>query len=634
LLSIRSELEKESILKVLLSSFDDGVWLWNLEAGQFDAIGPSAQALFSAALNLFNQDPEKWIYQVHADDREMVLEACTFTLFNKGQMDIQYRLVYDQGGVRWLWDRRKIITNTEGQAIYVHGIAQDITKRKNYERRLEDTELSYKVMFLQHPNPMWVVSCKDGMIVEANEAAVAYYGYSVQEFQELPFSKLLAKGNQPKAIPLKRSEQQTAANHVDKHGNIINVLLTAADFAYQNQPTKLIMAIDITREIVDEQIIQELHKRLSDFKYALTSSAIVSISDKNGSIIYVNDNFLKISGYQRAELIGAQHNIVKSGYHPDAFFKDMWRCIAKGKIWRGEIRNKSKNGEYYWVDTYIVPLLDEKGKPYQYISIRSNITDRKQTEEELAELNRQLEERVKKRTQALELANNSLQDFAYSISHDLRAPVRHIRNFAQIVLDETSDAMSEDARKYQGYVIQATDRLSQQIEGLLEFSRVGSKLINYRCVDTMRMVHNIITQAKQQHPRQVCQFEVDDLPDVNADDVLLEQVFTNLVSNALKYSSKEKESRIKIGYKPIDGHHQFLVKDNGVGFDMAYAPKLFGMFSRLHSQSEFEGNGIGLVNVKRIVERHEGKVWAESALVKGATFYFTLSKQLKNEPKN
>lgn len=634
MLSIRTDAERESILNMLLSSFDDGVWLWNLDAGQFDVIGPSAQALFSAALNLFNQDPEKWIYQVHADDREKVLEATTVQLFQEGQIDIQYRLLNEQDAVCWIWDRRKIIPNAEGMPQYVHGIVQDITKRKKYERRLEDTELSYRIMFLQHPNPMWVVSCAEGIILETNEAAVRHYGYSVKEFQQMPFSKLLATGKQPDATPLKHTALQTAANHVDKQGNIINVLLTTADFTYHNKPTKLIMALDVTREMVDEQIIQELNKRLSDFKYALTSSAIVSIADKEGSINYVNDNFLKISGYQRAELIGAKHNIVNSGYHPKAFFKEMWRCITKGKIWRGEIRNKTKNGDFYWVDTYIVPLLDEKGKPYQYISIRSNITDRKQTEEELAQLNRQLEERVKKRTQALELANNSLQDFAYSISHDLRAPVRHIRNFAQIVLDETSEAMSEDVRKYQGYVIQATDRLSQQIEGLLEFSRVGSKLMNYRCVDTMKMVHNIITQAKQQYPNQTCHFEVDELPDVNADDVLLEQVFANLVSNALKYSSKEEESLIKIGYTAIDGHHQFMVKDNGVGFDMAYAPKLFGMFSRLHSQSEFEGNGIGLVNVKRIVERHDGKVWVESALGEGAAFYFTLSKKLENEPQN
>ncbi|CAN5220538.1 hypothetical protein BH09BAC1_BH09BAC1_13860 [soil metagenome] len=448
----------------------------------------------------------------------------------------------------------------------------------------------------------------------------------------MKYSKLRTPAEQPIVARYKHNQLQTTANHQKKDGSIINVIITSADFSYHEQPAQLLMCMDITRELSDEQKIQNLNKRLSDFKYAITSSAIVSITDKQGNITYVNDNFLKISGYDRAELIGANHNIINSGCHPQPFFKEMWECIMKGEIWRNDIRNRAKDGSYYWVDTNIVPLLDENGQPYQFIAIRSDVTEKKETEEELAELNRQLEERVKKRTQALELANNSLQDFAYSISHDLRAPVRHIRNFAQIVLTETAPVMSEDACKYQGYVIQATERLSQQIEGLLAFSRVGCKLMNYRQVDVMLMLNNIIAQAKQQHPNQVCHFYLDELPDVNADDILLEQVFTNLISNALKYSSKEAESKVWVTYEVKDGFHQFMVKDNGVGFDMAYASKLFGMFSRLHSQSEFEGNGIGLVNVKRIVERHEGKVWVESELGKGAAFYFTLSQNLQNEP--
>jgi light-regulated signal transduction histidine kinase (bacteriophytochrome) len=191
--------------------------------------------------------------------------------------------------------------------------------------------------------------------------------------------------------------------------------------------------------------------------------------------------------------------------------------------------------------------------------------------------------------------------------------------------------MSEESQKYQGYVIQATDKLSQQIEGLLEFSRVGSKLINYRQVNVAKLLHHAISQAKLNytHPSQ---FHIGEMPVVMADDILLEQVFANLISNALKYSSKQQESEIWIDYKDADDHHQFMVKDNGVGFDMAYAPKLFGMFSRLHSQSEFEGNGIGLANVRRIVERHLGKVWVESELGKGAEFYFSLAKNLENEP--
>ncbi len=631
LLTIRPGVDTGQIFEVLLSSIDDGLWIWNLEKGKFDVLSPAARALFASELDAFNQEPEKWMYLVHPEDRERVLHASTATLFEKDEIKLEYRLVGEAGKQRWVSDCRKIIYH-DGKPFQIFGITKDITKQKAYEHRLEETEISHTVMFLNHPNPMWVVNCADGYIMEPNDAAIKQYGYSRKEFQQMKFAQLMKPGStklNPAAI--KQGAAQVAATHIKKDGKAVNVLITTADFIYLRQPARLMMAVDITREIMDEEKIKDLNKRLQDFKYALTSSSIVSITDKRGIINYVNDNFLKISGYERAELIGSNHNIINSGYHAGSFFKEMWQCISKGEIWRNDIRNKAKDGTYYWVDTYIVPLLDEKGKPDQYISIRNDITGRKQIEDELAELNRMLEERVKKRTQALELANASLQDFAYSISHDLRAPVRHIRNFAQIVLEETKEHMDEEALKYQGYVIQATDRLSQQIEGLLQFSRVGSKLLNYRQIDVEAMLGHVVNQMNLQYNQHPNHFHIGPMPVVNADDVLLEQVFTNLVSNALKYSSKETESHVWVTHENIDGHHQFAVKDNGVGFDMAYAHKLFGMFSRLHSQSEFEGNGIGLANVKRIVERHEGKIWVDSKPGEGATFYFTLSKNLENE---
>lgn len=630
-LTIRPGANKELIFDALLSSFDEGVWLWNISLEKFDVISPSTYRFFCSELELFHQSPHHWPQLIHPDDRQQVVLASTKTLFETGAINLEYRLNGKDDHQKWVKDSRKLVFDGQGRPTHIYGITKDITKQKQYKQRLEESELSSRVMFLHHPNPMWVLRADSDTILEVNEAAIKHYGYSRNEFTGKPFSELADTAIPPAKQIHNFEGLKTAQTHLKKDGTRINVLVTAASFVYRGKNAKLLLSIDVTRELEDEEKISDLNKRLNDFKYALTSSSIVSITDMKGDIIYVNDNFLRISGYERDELIGSNHNIVNSKHHPKSFFKEMWLSITKGKIWRNDIKNQAKDGSYYWVDTYVVPLLDGKGKPYQYISIRNDITSKKQTEEELAELNRQLEERVKKRTQALELANASLQDFAYSISHDLRAPVRHIRNFGQIVLDEAKDLMSEDVRKYQGYVIEASNRLSQQIEGLLQFSRVGSKLMHYHIVDTKTMVKNIIAQAKLTFSDRVCHFYVDELPEVKADEILLEQVFVNLISNAIKYSSKQPESHVWIAYNDAGSHHQFMIKDNGVGFDMAYVSKLFGMFSRLHSQSEFEGNGIGLVNVKRIVERHEGKVWVESELGKGATFYFTLSKKLENE---
>lgn len=630
-INIRPDADTQRVFDVLLDALDDGIWLWSIAQGKYDIVSPAARAIFGSDLNMYNQDPEKWVYQIHPEDREGVLFATTKTLFTLGRISLQYRIENENGKYRWIKDHRKLIKDISGEPVQVFGQIQDITEQKYHERQLEESDMSYKVMFWQHPNPIWVVSCPDGQILETNEAAVKHYGYTRKEFASINFFDFSQnKGSIMDSTP--KGFARSIATLTKKNEKETKALITSADYTHLGQKAKLIMAIDISREISDEKKIKSLNKRLSDFKYALTSSAIVSITDHQGIIRYVNDNFLKISGYNRQELIGAPHNIVNSGHHNREFFKTMWETISAGNIWRNEILNRAKNGKQYWVDTYIIPLLDKEHKPYQYISIRSDIMHQKQIEAELAELNKQLEERVKKRTKDLELANSSLQDFANSISHDLRAPVRHIRNFAQIVLDKSSEQMDEECRNYQGYVIEATNKLSEQIEGLLQFSRVGSKLINFMEVDLGKMVNYVMDQAKYQYPLQKCHFHINQqLPNLMADQVLLEQVFANLFSNAIKYSSKMPESIVWLNYTDMGDYHQFEIKDNGTGFDMKYSSKLFNMFSRLHSQSEFEGNGIGLVNVKKIIERHQGKIWVNSEPNKGASFFFTLPKNLVNE---
>lgn len=632
--TIRPEADRLRIFDVLLESLDDGIWLWNIEKSKFDLLGKAAQLIFGSDLDMYNQDPEKWVYLIHPEDRERVLYATTQTLFSDCEIELEYRIEAEDGTYCWVSDSRKLIKNTAGIPVQVFGWLKDISTRKNHELRLEESELSYRVMFLHHPNPMWVVSCENGNILQANDAAVKHYGYTHKEFNGLQFADV-ALETEPNDITTLKDCEQRCCTHLLKSGKQIKVLLTTADYNYQKQQCKLILAIDVTREAEDEEKIKGLNKRLSDFEYALTSSTIVSITDTDGVIKYVNDNFVNVSGYQREELIGVSHKIVNSGYHPAAFFESMWAHISKGQIWRSNIRNKAKNGTLHWVDTSIVPLLDHEGKPVEFISIRNNISQQKKMEEELAELNKHLEERVHKRTHELQMANNSLQGFANSISHDLRAPVRHIRHFAQIVLDDSKGTMSNESLKFQNYVIAATLKLSEQIDGLLQFSRVGSKAMNFVTIDTHKMVLYIMDQCKLQFPHTTCHFALNQpLPQINADYNLLELVFTNLFSNAIKFSSKKQESYVWLNYTDLGDYHQFEIKDNGAGFDMLYAPKLFTLFSRLHSESEFEGNGIGLVNVQKIVERHQGKVWLESTLGEGTSCFFTISNKLMNENAN
>jgi len=231
-----------------------------------------------------------------------------------------------------------------------------------------------------------------------------------------------------------------------------------------------------------------------------------------------------------------------------------------------------------------------------------------------------LERRVRERTQSLQAAMDELEAFSYSVSHDLRAPLRHIAGFASL-LEQSAAPLDAEGRRYVQTIVGAATRMGQLIDDLLAFSRVGRTAMTVRPVDVGELVRDVQSEVQAN-----VTWRIGELPVVAADRALLRLVLVNLVSNAVKYSSKRERPEIEIGTRPErdDKRPVIFVRDNGVGFDMTYAHKLFGVFSRLHSVDDFEGTGIGLANVRRIVDRHGGRVWAESAVDRGATFYVSL----------
>jgi len=281
------------------------------------------------------------------------------------------------------------------------------------------------------------------------------------------------------------------------------------------------------------------------------------------------------------------------------------------------------DGRETWVSTTKVPLRSSNGETIGIFGISRDITERKRSEQAIQQLNSNLE----KQAAQLQVANKELEAFSYSVSHDLRAPLRAIDGYTRILVEDYEAILDEEGKRVCGIISAEARRMGQLIDDLLAFSRLGRKEIYSSNIDMKAMVVSVLNDLIKEEDRERIDFKIARLPLVKADSSLIRQVWINLLSNAVKFTSKKDRAAIEVGSKSTEDELIYYVHDTGAGFDMEYANKLFGVFQRLHSESEFEGTGVGLAIVQRIVRRHGGRVWAEGEVDKGATFYFALPRK-------
>jgi len=344
-------------------------------------------------------------------------------------------------------------------------------------------------------------------------------------------------------------------------------------------------------------------------------------------ILSVNDAFIAHYGYTEEEIL----SLHVADLYPEEeklAIADLTKKIF-GLVYVGEWHHLKKDGTQIIVEVHSHGFLFE-GHSARIVVI-NDITERRRVEREIQTLNSSLEDNVVNRTEQLQEANKELEAFSYSVSHDLRAPLRHTSGYVDLLIRRCADDLSEKGKHYLSSIAESVHQMGMLIDDLLQFSRTGRAEVHKKNTDINNLVSEVLENIRHDNPNQSIEWIIADLPHVFCDRAMLKLVLINLLSNAVKFTRTRKLAIIEVGFRDESDEFLFFVRDNGVGFDMQYSHKLFGVFQRLHSTEEFEGTGIGLANVRRIISRHNGHTWAEAELDKGALFYFTLPKN--NEEK-
>ncbi len=532
----------------------------------------------------------------------------------------------------WITSNVRAARDTSGRILHLDGVVEDITRRRLVEEALRESEQRYRDL-VEKSGIAIAIDDQKGRVTYCNKQFAKLFGFTSDEIRSQSHDSLVHPEDQAKVTRIHRLHMRGERGHtryefrgVRKDGKVLHL---EVDVTPLKRDGVILGTRSFMSDISERKVFEERLRYHSDLLDSV-SDAIIS-TDLELKVRSWNKAAETIYGWSVDEVIGRGIlDVVPIDSGADGWERAKEILMRDGRSEIVSVQER-KDGRKVDIFSSVTLLRDQFGNPSGAVAVNRDMTEKRRIERELRRLNEDLERRVARRTAELSATNRELETFAYSVSHDLRAPLRAIDGFSHILVSDYGPQLDCEGRRVLKIIRKGAQDMGKLIDNLLAFSRLGRQAIHETNIDMASLAEEVLKELKAAEPDRRIKVKFGALPKAEVDPDLMKVVFSNLLSNALKFTRQRERARIEVAARVEELEVIYRVSDNGVGFDMRYVDKLFNVFQRLHAVDEFEGTGVGLAIVQRIVHRHGGRVWAEGEPGKGATIYFALPRWLGSE---